>query len=133
MKSGAAFFLSCGIVFLPSVARAQCVEFKDPAELFKLSDAVFVGTAVATEPTGAQGSDEMVSIATLSLERTWKGQSGRQVRVATDIPFEVGKKYVVFAAGHPLTASIRCRWAELVGEAERKLNWLGRRRSRPAD
>jgi hypothetical protein len=42
MRSGAILFFSCGIVLMPLMAHAQCVEFEDPAELFKLSDAVFV-------------------------------------------------------------------------------------------
>jgi hypothetical protein len=132
MKPGAILFSLCGIVLMPLFARAQCVEFEDPAELFRLSDAVFVGTVVATEPTGAQGSHVIVSIATLRPERTWKGRPGREVRVGSDVPFEVGKKYVVFAAGRPLSVSILCRWAENIDRAKRKLDWLARRRSQAA-
>ena len=132
MKSGAILLLLCGSVLMPRIARAQCVEFADPAELFMRSDAVFVGTDVAIEPTGAHGWHVIVSIATLKPERTWKGRPGPEVRVGSDVPFEVGKKYVVFAAGRPLSSSIECRWAELVGRAKRKMDWLARRRSQAA-
>ena len=132
MKPGAILHLLCGIVLTPLIARGQCVEIEDPAELFMLSDAVFVGTVVAIEPTGAQGSHVIVSIATLRPERTWKGPPSREVRIGSDVPLEVGKKYVVFAAGRPLSVSIPCRWAEVVDRAKRKLDWLARRRSQAA-
>lgn len=132
MRVRAILVVVCGIVLRAPAAYAQCVEFEDPSELFSLSDAVFVGTVVGVEPTGIQGDHVIASIATLTPERIWKGRPGRRVQVGSDVPFEVGTKYVVFAAGRrpPLSLSISCRWAELVDQAKRKMDWLSRRRSR---
>jgi hypothetical protein len=115
-----------------TAAFGQCVEFDKPEELFARSEAVFVGTVVRNEPTGARGTHQIVSVATIRLEKSWKGERRRQVRVGSDRPFDVGKKYVVFASGNPLSTSIMCRWAERIEVATRKMNWLAGRRSRSA-
>ena len=116
---------------LPSAASAQCVIFEDPAEAFKIADMVFVGRVVSNEPTGNSGSHVTTHIATFRLERSWKGPPDRQIRVGSDAPLEVGKRYVVFAAGKPLFSSIQCDWAIAVERAKRKLDWLSTKRSRP--
>lgn len=118
------------VAALPALARAQCVIFENPEELFARADAVFVGTVRRTEPTGAKGDHAIVETATLRVEKAWKGRLAREVRVGVDRPFATGKKYVVFAAGKPLSTSIMCRWAEPVESAKAKLEWLAKRRSR---
>jgi hypothetical protein len=111
-------------VVLPAVVDAQCVVFEQPEDLFARADVVFAGTVVATESTGARGDHSIVQIATLRVDKAWKGSLTREVRVGADRPFEVEKKYVVFAAGKPLSTSILCRWAEPQDPAKTQLEWL---------
>jgi hypothetical protein len=120
-------------LLMPSVpVGGQCVELDDLAEMFARSDAVFVGTVIAQEPTAAQDFHLMPKdIVTLRLERSWKGARQRVVRVGSDGPFEIGKKYLVFADGKPLTTSIQCKWTEPIGKATRKLDWLSTQPSQP--
>jgi hypothetical protein len=108
-------------------ADAQCVIFEKPEDLFARADVVFVGTVVASEATAAKGEHAIVEIATLRVEQTWKGRLARQVRVGADRPLEMDKKYVVFAAGKPLSTSVLCRWAEPEDSAKTKLEWLAKR------
>ena len=116
-------------LILPAVASAQCVVFDKPEDLFARADVVFVGTVVRNGPTGARGAHSIVDIATLRVERSWKGRPEREVRVGADRSFEIDKKYVVFAAGKPLSTSILCRWAEPEERAKAKLEWLATRKS----
>src|SRR3970040_321836 len=60
----------------PMAAYGQCVMFDKPEDLFANSDAVFVGTVLRNAPTGAQGSHAIVDVATLRLDRSWKGVRG---------------------------------------------------------
>ena len=117
-------------VLTPPAAWGQCVTFDKPEDFYRLSDAVFVGTVIRNAPTGAKGSHEMVDVATLRLERSWKGVRSREVRVASDVALESQKKYLVFAGGNPLSTSVLCRWTEPIDEAKAKLDWLSKRRSR---
>jgi hypothetical protein len=84
---------------------------------FAVSSAVFVGTIIATE---VQEGVELIgtqTVATFSVERTWKGTSGRAIRVATPggdhvifstgLSFKSGERYVVFASG-PFPSAITC-------------------------
>jgi hypothetical protein len=114
------------VATLPMTAGAQCVIIENPADIFRVSDAVFVGTVVANGPTGARGDHQTVDIATLRVERSWKAPLSREVRVGSDEFFVVGKQYVVFAAGTPLSTSIPCDWAQPVEAAKTKLDWLFR-------
>ena len=106
----------------PIITHAQCIAFEKPEELFAHADAVFLGTVVGVEATGAQGDHDIVQIVTLRVESVWTGLPMREVRVGTDRAVENDKRYVVFAVGKPLTTSILCRWAETEdrapGEAE---------------
>jgi hypothetical protein len=118
------------LLVLPPVAHAQCVIFEKPEELFAQADAVFVGTVRRTEPTGAKGDHAIVEIATFRVERVWKGRLAREVRVGGDSRFERDRKYLVFAAGKPLSTSILCRWTEPEERAKAKSEWLAKRRTR---
>jgi hypothetical protein len=123
-----------GLVTPSAAAFGQCVMFGQPEESFARADAVFVGTVIAREPTGVRGEHVIVDVATFRLERSWKGIRDREVRVGSDEPFEVGKKYLVFAfgkLGEPLTTSILCQWTELIDGAKTKLDWLSTRLSQP--
>ena len=131
--------LMLGVIALltpPAAVYGQCIMFGQPEESFARADAVFVGTVVAHEPTGVEGFHVIVDVATFRLDRSWKGSRDREIRVGSDEPVEVGKKYLVFAfAGvtHPLTTSILCQWTELLDTAKAKLDWLSKRPSQPVD
>jgi len=112
------------------IAQGQCVEFKDPKERFDRSDAVFVGTVIAIEPTGIEGTHVNVAIATFRMEKSWKGTRKREVTVGTDVAFEVGRRYVVFSAGTPLSTTVLCRWSEPAENARATLAWLASKPSR---
>jgi len=124
------FLASVGfqMIALPAAVSAQCVIFERPDDLFARADVVFVGTVIGNRSTGARGDHSIGDIATLRVERSWKGRPGREVRVGADRPFEIDKKYVVFAAGKPLSTSILCRWAEPQERAKTKLEWLEKRK-----
>jgi hypothetical protein len=115
-----------------TAAYSQCVVFEKPEELFARSDAAFAATVLTNEPTGTHGAHQIVSIARLRVETSWKGRVDREVRVGSDKPFEVGKKYVVFAAGIPLSTSILCGAAEPADRAKEKLDWLATNADRQA-
>jgi hypothetical protein len=117
-----------GLAVLPSRGYSQCVSFDAPGELFARSEVVLQGTVVARQPTGAKGAHVVVDIATLRIEQSWKGNLEREVRVGSDRAFEIGKEYLVFAAGKPLFSSIQCRWAEPVEQAKTKIEWLSKRK-----
>jgi ketosteroid isomerase-like protein len=110
----------------PMAAYGQCIMFNQPEELFARSSAVFEGTVIATAPTGAQGSHVMVAVVTLRVERSWKGVRSGEIRVSTDEPLALQKKYLVFASGEPLSTSVLCRATEPIGEARLKLEWLSK-------
>ena len=106
---------------------AQCVVFDKPEELYSHSDVVFRGTVIGRRPTGNQGFHVIVDVATFRVDQAWKGQPGPQVDVGADRPFQMGEQYLVFAGGKPLSTSILCRGAELLGQAKAKLDWLSKR------
>ena len=112
---------------LSDVAHAQCVIVDEPEKRFAQSDAVFLGTVLRTEATGVQGAHVIVEIATFRVDRTWKGDAAKELRVGADRPFEKGKEYLVFAGGKPLTTNILCRWAEPSDRAKATLDWLSKK------
>ena len=112
------------LVLSSASASAQCVLFDKPEELFAHNDTVFTGTVVMNEPTSARGEHQIVAVATLRVDKSWKGRLEREVRVGSDAAFEVGKKYLVFAGGKPLSTTILCRASEPIERAKSKLDWL---------
>ena len=106
---------------------SQCVIFDKPEELWAVSDLVFLGTVVATKPTGIQGFHVTVEIATFRVDKAWKGTSDKVVEVGGDAPFEKDKQYLVFAAGKPPSTSLLCRGTEPADRAKAKLEWLAKR------
>lgn len=130
MNSAFVIVGAISLVFIPLGAWGQCVTFDKPEDFYRLSDAVFVGMVIRNAPTGAKGSHEMVDVATLRVERSWKGVRSREVRVGSDVALESQKTYLVFASGDPLSTSALCRWTEPIGEAKAKLDWLSKMRSR---
>jgi hypothetical protein len=123
------FALTALLTPLPGVAHAQCVIVDQPEKRFAQADAVFLGTVLRTEATGVQGAHVIVEIATFRVERTWKGDAVKELRVGADRPFEKGREYLVFAGGKPLTTSILCRWAEPTDRAKPALDWLSKKQS----
>jgi len=121
--------VAIALVCMPAAVHAQCVVVDKPEELFALSATIFLGRVVANEPTGARGDHQIVDIATFQVERSWKGNPARQVRVGGDRLFELGKRYVVFASGKPLSTSLLCREAEPIDSAKAKLEWLSKIRT----
>jgi hypothetical protein len=108
----------------------QCVVFDDPALLFEQSEVVFVGIAVALEPTGIKGNHVVSHRGTFRVERIWKGEPQRVLTIGADAPFTIGSRYVVFAGGKPLSTTLLCKWSELESEAEEKREWLRKKQSR---
>jgi hypothetical protein len=114
-------------------ALGQCVQFDDPADMFRLSEAVFLGTVQATEPTGATGFHIVMHRARFKIERVWKGRLKNVETLGTVEAFQPGQRYLVFASvAHiksgnwegGLQTSKECGWAEPEDAAERKLRWL---------
>lgn len=111
--------------------RSQCVQLAEPSEYFDRSEVVFVGIVLANEATGTTTTHiEPTHIATLRVERVWKGPVQREFTVGADAPFTVGRRYIVFASGKALYTAMRCGWAELEGEAHKKREWLATKPSR---
>jgi hypothetical protein len=127
---------------LSSSVHAQCVQFGDPAEMFRLAPVVFAGTVRTTVPTGAHGFHVVMHQARFDVERVWKGQVRKVETVGTVEAFEPGKRYLVFArVANPtevrpgqrgLTTSLECGWAELEGATgSRTQRWLTERAIEP--
>jgi hypothetical protein len=108
-------------------ARNQCVIFDKPEDLWAVSDVVFLGTVLATKPTGIKGFHVTVDVATFRVDRAWKGKPDREVQVGGDAFFEQGKQYLVFAAGKSLGTSLPCRWTEPAERAKTKIDWLNKK------
>jgi len=80
---------------------------------------------------------------TFVVERMWKGEPTKTVRVLTcggtignegyacaeSFNFQVGSRYVVFAGGQPLATSACARTASIV-DADTTLKWLAAKPSR---
>src|SRR4029453_2601352 len=86
----------------PRPHASQCVIFENPAELYRMSEAVFVGTVVATKATGTTNEHATVDIGTFKVDRSWKAQLPAEIRVGNDQMWGVGKKYVILWGGLPL-------------------------------
>jgi hypothetical protein len=113
--------------------QGQCVMFDDRAEMFRLADAVFIGTVRKSEPTGVRGFHVVMHRASFEIDRVWKGQVKRLETIGTVEAFEPGTRYVVFATtGVPraLQSSLECGWAERASENGRNLQWLAEKVSR---
>ena len=112
---------------------------------FEVSDAVFLGRAVmqtvpATPPIAWM---RRATETTFLIERLWKGEPTKNVRVVTcggtigdesitcgeTFNFTVGFRYVVFADGHPPTTNT-CRHTASVDRAGETLRWLADKPSR---
>jgi hypothetical protein len=111
----------------PTTPGNQCVIFDKPEELWAVNDLVFLGTVVATRPTGIEGFHVTVDVATFRVDRVWKGKPDRQVQIGGDAFFEKGKQYLVFASGKPPSTSLRCRSSEPADRAKAKIDWLIKR------
>jgi HEAT repeat protein len=113
-------------VLLPAAASAQCIELRNPADLFAHAAVVFQGRVIKKEPTGITGDHVIVEFATLRVDRMWKGEAADYLRVGADEGFILNDDYLVFAAGAPLTTTLPCRWTEPLNRSSAKLDWLSR-------
>ncbi|MEA2203725.1 MAG: hypothetical protein QOE77_501 [Blastocatellia bacterium] len=99
------------------VAACTCPDLGSLADEYHHSSAVFVGRIVSieiySEIIGGEKIEHM--IATFAVERRWKGPTLARLRVQTcgtqalvctcGFNFQLGERYVVFAAGKPLKTS----------------------------
>jgi hypothetical protein len=94
--------------------EAQCLLPKID-ELFGQSKEVFIGTLVATAPTGISGEHVILDIVTFQPQRSSKGRMGRAVPVGLDdsLPVRIGDKYLVFAFGDAEPLSSCCYAVQL--------------------
>jgi len=126
------------IVFLPLLPGAAnaCSCGTPPPEIaFDNSDGVFSGTALSLE---TQDDHDVVRFFVID---SWKGVTTRTAYVSTrssgsecGYTFELGKKYVVFAAdqedifvpgtGYPMGSHL-CSGSKIYDQAEELLEWLG--------
>jgi uncharacterized protein (TIGR02145 family) len=114
-------------------ALGQCVVFEDPADMFRVADAVFIGTVRQTEPTGDVGAHIVMHRASFAIETIWKGDVKTLEMVGTVEAFQPGKRYLVFAGASPETSrstgdglrtSLECGWAEIEDARSPKLRWI---------
>jgi hypothetical protein len=133
---------SYGISHSTIVLRGECVTWS-LADDFKKSTAVFVGRAVAQSV--AKTPEGLTTETTFEVERVWKGESGKTVRMhacggrlgdesvtcSESFRFVEGSRYVVFAGGAPLSTTT-CRHTALADAAKETLQWLSRKPSKKA-
>jgi hypothetical protein len=109
-------FLTTTLAVLIAADAFPCVcpESGDISAAYRQAAAVFVGRVISLEvaPSAARepGEDDMV--ATLQVERRWKGPRTSTLRVRTcgtqatvctcGVDFQLGARYVVFASGKRL-------------------------------
>ncbi len=121
-----------------------CPESGDVSAAYRQAAAVFVGRVVTLEvapnPAREPGEDDMV--ATLRVERLWKGPRTSTLRVRTcgtqaaactcGFDFQLGARYVVFASGKRLetTSCDRTRVALAADDIIREIETLPKERAR---
>jgi hypothetical protein len=105
-------------------AATQCVYFENPADLWRMASAVFVGTVASSRLTGQRGVHVTVEIGTFKVERSWKARLPAEIEVGNERSWEVGTKYLVFAGGTPLSTTTLCDWAMPLEKAKARLDWL---------
>ena len=119
--------------------RAQCVQFEDPADMFRLADAVFLGTVRSTEPTGARGFHLVMHKTLFEIQQVWKGEVRKFETVGTVEAFERETRYLVFASltNRPLPSALRtsleCGWSEVEAKSNQKLKWLAANAGKPRE
>lgn len=125
---------------------ASCVvDARDPFEHhFATSSTVFLGKAVRQQVVSTNaGPVDRSTVTTFEVETTWKGDASRSTLTITtcggpvgDVTvdcneggydFAVGRRYVVFANGNPLTTN-GCVPTTDADKASTLLQWLGAKR-----
>jgi hypothetical protein len=125
------------VVFTGRPAAASCAVFEIDSG-FRDAKAVFVGQVMATRVVqSANDSFDVRTVATVRVERRWKGPSAKALEVSAcggggvvctvSIDFEIGRRYLFFAEGNPLSTSSCMSWP--VETASTELRWLARKRS----
>ena len=130
--------LSAMLLAAGQAGACVCYESSGLEADFREAAAVFAGRVVAlqTATTKSAGKVEEEMVATLSVERRWKGPKNAEIRVRTcgtqemlctcGTDFQLGARFVVFAVGKPLSTS-SCqrtrRYNRVPGEVG--MQWLG--------
>jgi hypothetical protein len=132
------FAVTAGLVLIPRETTACGCGEPLGTVAYQLNKArvVFVGRVVRLELAGprASGRDDEDMVATFTIEHRWKGPAKRTIRVRTSgnqtvlstcgVDFQLGRRYVVFAAYDPLqtTSCWFTRAAELADDLIRELD-----------
>jgi len=125
------------VVALTDHVAASCAVF-EVGPGFRTAKAVFVGEVVATRVVrSATDPLDVRTVATVNVERSWKGPRARTLEVSAcggagvactvSMDFEVGRRYLFFAEGNPLSTS-SCM-SRPIETASAELRWLERKRS----
>jgi hypothetical protein len=127
-------------LILPGTPAQACVCDESPGleADYREAAAVFAGRVVALHVVAAKsgGNSGEQMVATLVVERRWKGPNTREIQVRTcgtqemlctcGTDFELGGRFVIFAAGKPLSTD-SCqrtrRYQRIPGDT--KLQWVG--------
>ena len=132
------YVILCSVVVVSLVAvhaavACSCISNPPPLEALEEADAVFLGLVVKTV-RDAEDINGGSLFATIKVDKTWKGDIGRQIVVRTapntglcGFPFGDGRRYIVYARVDEdggLRASLCSRTAR-IEEAEDDLLALG--------
>jgi hypothetical protein len=127
-------------LMFPGTSAQACVcdESRGLEADYREAEAVFAGRIVALQvaPAKVGGNSDEHMVATLVVERRWKGPKTREIQVQTcgtqetlctcGTDFALGGRFVVFAVGKPLSTS-SCqrtrRYQRVPGDG--KLQWVG--------
>ncbi len=137
----------CVVICAPHSDACVCPDSGGMESDFDISDAVFAGRVIALEiihPVGSvAAADDEWMVATLVVERRWKGTPSKTMRVATcgtqdsvctcGTQFLLGSRYVVFARrdryfGRVLTTGSCSPTTEIASsriKGHPELDWVG--------
>jgi hypothetical protein len=127
-------------IMVPGTPAQACVcgESSGLEADYREAEAVFAGRIVALQVAAAKAGDNTDEhmVATVVVERRWKGPKTREIQVRTcgtqemlctcSTDFELGGRFVIFATGKPLSTN-SCqrtrRYQRIPGDAT--LQWVG--------
>jgi hypothetical protein len=113
-------------------------------QAFDTSRAVFVGRASSQRVVTGKSAADWKTETTFDVEQSWKGSAEkRHIQIQTcggtvgdssvtcgeSFSFTIGERYLVFAAGQPLTTNT-CEPTRRVSDAHDVLTWLSARTSK---
>ena len=134
----AAFLIGSLTATAPAASACSC-EAPSQAKAFRKAWAVFVGQAVEIEQreyrADEPGGERLFPYAIkFKVERYWKGVKASEIVVSSDqglLPchlgrFVVGERYLVYAHGKHLLATLNCDRSRPAGDAAEDLRKLGK-------